>query len=1016
MNAITSRDEAVASRRLDRVAGAFSLLWIGLVGGLFACGEALAAGPGGEDDLAKELPRIKPLSPDKAMAAFKVHAGFHLETVAAEPIVASPVCACYDADGRLYVVEMRGYPYPEDSPTGNVRRLEDVDGDGKFDRGTIFVDGLSWPTGVVPYDGGVFIAVAPEILFAKDTDGDGVADVRKVMFRGFGTQNVQALVNGLLWGPDGWIYGVSGGNGGEIRNLSRPDQAPVSVRGQDFRFRPDGSAFEAISGGGQFGHAFDDWGRRFTCNNSNHIRQIVLEERDLARNPALSVSSVLADIAVEGPAAPVFRISPPEPWRVVRTRQRVADPVLRAKLPPTEQFATGFFTSATGVTVYRGSAFPPEYRGNAFIGDVGANLVHRKILRPAGAIEEALRADRDVEFLASADNWFRPVSFANTPDGTLLVLDMYRETIEHPASIPEPIKKHLDLTSGRDKGRLYEIVPDDFRRRSRPVLGKAPTAELVALLDDRDAWWRETAHRLLLERRDTAAIPLLRALRPRPGSVGIAQRLWALDALGALSADDLRPALSDPEPNVRAASVRLIGGRLAGDPGVVDRLIALAIDPVPEVRFRVAIALGNCRDERVASALARIAARDRRDPWTRAAVASSLAGRLPAFLEALGKEPEVGRDDAGLALLEEVAALAGAERRAATMESFLANLADPGTDLGRREAVALGMDRGLRRSGGTLRELLKGTVARQVAPLFAQARNEARSPDLDPDRRARAARVVGLGPGDDAIGALPELLDARHPVEVQLASLRALGDLSDRRVGPEVAAHWKALSPQVRREAAEILVSRPERLIALLDAIETGAIAANELDAARGMQLQSHRDASIRDRAKRLFGGITRSDRRQAIEALRPALSLAGERSRGRAVFQKSCATCHRAEGQGESVGPDLATITGRMPEDLLIHIVDPNREVPPSSLDYRVATTDGREYSGIIAAETANDVTLRRAAGVTDVIPRDRIESIASTGISLMPEGLEKGLSTQDFADLLAYLGSLSSAPVTPK
>ena len=179
----------------------------------------------GDDDLARELPRIKPLGPDEALKSFKIHPGFALEPIAVEPMVTDPVSVCYDADGRLYVVEMRGYPYPENSPTGYVRRLEDADGDGRFDRSTIFCPGLSWPTGVVPYDGGVFIAVAPDILYAKDTDGDGVADVRRVMFTGFGTQNVQGLFNGLLWGPDGWIYGVSGSNGGD-------DQEPVAARGQ----------------------------------------------------------------------------------------------------------------------------------------------------------------------------------------------------------------------------------------------------------------------------------------------------------------------------------------------------------------------------------------------------------------------------------------------------------------------------------------------------------------------------------------------------------------------------------------------------------------------------------------------------------------------------------------------------------------------------------------------------------------------------------------------------------------
>ncbi|MDR3635328.1 MAG: dehydrogenase, partial [Isosphaeraceae bacterium] len=303
------------------------------------------AARGADDDLAKELPRIPPKDGKAALESFQIHKGFHLEPVATEPLVTDPVSVCYDADGRLYVVEMRGYPYPENSPSGNVTLLEDKDGDGRFDKSTIFVDGLSWPTGVVPYDGGVFIAVTPDILYAKDTDGDGKADVRKVVFTGFLGQNVQGLVNGLLWGPDGWIYGVAGGNGGDVKNLVHPEAKPVSVRGRDFRFKPDASAFEAVSGGGQFGHAFDDWGHRFTCNNSNHIRQIVLPSHDLERNPALAVPAVVDDIAAEGPAAPVFRISAPEPWRIVRTRQRAADPEYRKRLPPTELVATGFFTS-----------------------------------------------------------------------------------------------------------------------------------------------------------------------------------------------------------------------------------------------------------------------------------------------------------------------------------------------------------------------------------------------------------------------------------------------------------------------------------------------------------------------------------------------------------------------------------------------------------------------------------------------------------------------------------------------
>jgi putative membrane-bound dehydrogenase-like protein len=316
------------------------------LGALLGIALAVTSAAGTLDDLARELPRIRPLEPAAALSSFRIHPGFHLEQVAAEPMVINPVSACYDADGRLYVVEMCGYPYPEKTPTGRVARLEDRDGDERFDNRTVFLDGLSWPTGVVPHDDGVFVAVAPDLLYAKDANGDGVADVKKAMFTGFGTENVQGLFNGLLWGPDGWIYGVTSSNGGEIKNLSRTGAQPVSVRGRDFRFRPDGSAFEAVSGGGQFGHSFDDWGHRFTCSNSNHIRQIVIPAHDLERNPALTPPSVVVDIPAEGPAAPVYRISPPEPWRLVRTRQRAADPAMRKRLPPTELFATSFFTSA----------------------------------------------------------------------------------------------------------------------------------------------------------------------------------------------------------------------------------------------------------------------------------------------------------------------------------------------------------------------------------------------------------------------------------------------------------------------------------------------------------------------------------------------------------------------------------------------------------------------------------------------------------------------------------------------
>lgn len=970
----------------------------------------IAAGPApGDDDLSAELPRIKATEPADAASTFRVRPGFRLDPIAVEPAVADPVAAAFDADGRLYVVEMRGYPYPEQVPTGNVRRLDDRDGDGKYETSTIFLDGLSWPTAVVPSDGGVFIAAAPEIIFAKDTDGDGRADLRRVAFSGFGTQNVQALVNGLCWGPDGWIYGAGGPNGGEIKNHARPDAKPVSVRGRDFRFRPDGSALEAISGGGQFGHGFDDWGHRFVCSNSNHIRQIVLPSHDLERNPALAAGRVVADIAVEGAAGPVFRISPIEPWRIVRTRQRVADPAMRDRLAPTERVAGGFFTSATGVTIYRGTAFPPEYRGNAFIGDVGGNLVHRKTIAKAGSKFRATRADQGVEFIASTDNWFRPVNFANTPDGTLLVLDMYRETIEHPASIPEPIKKHLDLTSGHDRGRIFNLVPNAFQPRDQPRLASAPTTTLVTRLADPDAWWRETAQRLLIERRDPDALPALRALASaRPSALARVHALNTIAVLDALHPDEALAALADPDPNVREQAARLAEPLAKVDAKVAAALLALAEDPDAMVRFQSAFSIGEVASPEAIAALASIADRDAGDVWSRVAVLSSVAGRPGSLAEALSAKPGFFDGKDGPAWTAAIGELVGGEGRPDEVDAWLARFAAEGTPPGRARSAILGLARGLERSGGSLRGVADGRFGSQFAAIVDRAAGVAAG-DGSLEARIEAVGLLRLGPADRVLETLPPLLDAREPAGLQLAAIRALTALPDSRVGPAIIERWRSLSPTLRREALEALFARPERIVALLDALDAGTIAVTDLDADRRRRLLASTDPTVRDRATMRLGTEVRVDRAALIAGRRGALAIAGDRDQGRLVFQKACATCHRAGGVGVEVGPDLATVAGRTPDDLLVHILDPNREVAPPSVNYAVATVDGRIFTGLIFDESAVGLTLKRAEGATDIIPRARIEEITSSGLSLMPEGLEMGLEDRDLADLIAFIRGLT-------
>ena len=471
------------------------VLILSFLGGCYAADEPEAD--------ASQMPRIPAIPPAKALSTFELRPGIALDLVAHEPLVEDPVSIAFDEDGRLFAVEMRGYSERRDDNRGQIRMLFDDDDDGTFDRSTVYAKGLKWPTGLVCSQGGVFVVATPDLIWFKDTDGDGVADERKVVFTGFAEGakklNVQGLANSLKWGPDNRIWGSSGTLAGKI--------GKVSLSGSDFSFDPKTLDFRAENGRAQYGMSFDSNGRRFSSSNSVHIISVMWERGWANPNSHYSLPKPFVSIATDGGAAPVYRISPDEPWRIIRTRWRVAG-VVRGMVEGGGR-VSGYFTGASGITIYTGDALGPDYVDNAFTGDVGSNLVHRKIVSNH-ASKVALRADRAPEeekreFIASTDNWFRPTTYANAPDGCLYISDMYRETIEHPWSLPPGIKKHLDLNSGNDKGRVYRVRPTEFARRKTPRLSEASNQELAALLDHPNGWHRTTAQRLLWERGDPKA-------------------------------------------------------------------------------------------------------------------------------------------------------------------------------------------------------------------------------------------------------------------------------------------------------------------------------------------------------------------------------------------------------------------------------------------------------------------------------------------------------------------------------
>lgn len=991
-------------------------IWFALL--LSSSINAVAAEPSAES---LEFPRVPAIEPADALTTFAIHPGFHLELVAAEPLVTDPVAVEFDEDGRAYVAEMRDYPYTDkstdrpfeerttDLPLGRIRLLEDRDRDGVYETSTIFAEELSWPTGLACYRGGVFVAATPDLWFLQDRDGDGRADVRELVVTGFRKFNVQAVINNLKWGLDHTLYAAGSSNGGALRPGDAPQAPPLTLPVADFRLFPQSREVEVVSGGARFGNCFDDWGARFLCNIRNPIQQIVMQRRHLARNPAWPARSPLWDVAQSGDTLAVFRRSPPEPWRAFRAQRWALE--RNQTYPRSETTGAGYFTSASGVTVYRGDAWPAEYRGQVFVADVAGNLVHREVLTRDGVVYRSQRVDDGCEFLASTDNWHRPVNFANAPDGTLWLVDMYRETIEHPWSIPDDIKAQLDLENGRDRGRLYRIAPGGYAYRAAPRLSAASDEELVALLSHANAWHRETAHRLLYERQAVAVAPLLRDLLcDTEQPLGRLHALWTLDGLNVLTYDDLQTALVDSVPQVRANAILLTEPRWTSAPQI-GPLLPLADDPDPLVRFQLACTLGESRAPTATEALARIALRDAADPWIAAAIMSSAAGRAGEMLQLLCAEP-ASLSSEGLRLARDLAYVVGVERSAAQeklLSDLLARLsaAELSGQLV-RNALFAGLGSGLRTHGQSVANWA-GEVSPTMQTLWQSAVAEAQVVAGDDsaklEARFSAIDILSLATFAEAAESLGALLTPQTPQPLQLAAIRALSGFSAPQIAGLLLSAYEGLTYGPRGEAIEALLATPERTIALLAAIEQGAIRPSDVPPPRRKALLSSTDAALRATAERLFVAESAGARAAAVERYRESLRLSADPSRGRDVYRRECRVCHRRGDEGHDVGPNLATIVHRAPEENLLHILDPNREVGPNFQAYAVILDDGRTATGLLFAENDGSLTLRRAEGVEEVILRSQIDELTATGSSLMPDGFEQRISLQEMADLLAWL-----------
>jgi putative membrane-bound dehydrogenase-like protein len=929
-------------------------------------------------------------SPADSLKAIHVRSNLVVDLVASEPAVMDPVAIDWDARGRLWVVEQPDYPQGMDGnwkPGGRVKILTDADGDGRYEKSTLFLDGIPWPTGITCWRNGVLICAAPDILYAEDTNGDGRADVVKKLFAGFITDNYNARINSLALGLDNWLHGASGGRGGKIR--SELTGSVTDISGRDVRLWPDTGAFETASGATQHGRARNDWDDWFGCSNSRWIFHFPLPERYLRRNPHV-----------------------PAPGSSV-TLARPEDSALNAVSPMLDRWnnpdSLGHVTAAGGLGIYRDDLFGAEFTGNAFIGEAAHNLVRRFVLEPDGATFIARRPadEARTEFFASEDNWSRPVQVRTGPDGALYVVDMYRAVIEHTRWIPADKLKGLDVRAGDTMGRIYRVRPREAKLRPVADLTKLDARQLAAALDTPNGTVRDLIHLQLLHRGDAAkgAIEPLTKLAAQSQFPAVrGQALAALDGLKTVSDALLLQALSDADPQVRRLAVRIAESRLTGSPEVTAACLKLVRDPHFTVRYQLALSLGEWNDPRAAQTLAELARLDPDSDWLRAAVLSSAASHPVDILNAVLAAG--GSGTGRLMLLSQLIATAAAQAGSAgQFAPLLATVVEKGTGPAQSWQIA-GLAQILDALDRKKLKLSSVPGHERTESLFAAARVAAAEENTGEAAREAALRLFGRdsSQADAEAKQLVALLGPALSGRLQRAVFNALARGRSAQTPELLLANWSTRSVAERQAIINLLTSRDSWAGQLLDALERGTVAAGETPVATRQTLARHPNAALRDRAAKLFpaGG---SNRAEVIARYETVNQLQGDGARGATVFEANCASCHAYLGRGHELGPNLSAYRTKATSDFLAAILDPNAAMDARFTVYDVELKDGRSLTGLITSESANSLVLGMAGGVKETILRSDIAALRASLLSLMPEGLEAVLTPQGIADLIAFI-----------
>jgi putative membrane-bound dehydrogenase-like protein len=944
-----------------------------------------------------------PLSPEEAIAKMQLPPGFKVESIINEPALVNPTSFTFDERGRIWVTESVEYPRAAAGKgQDRVKIFEDTDGDGKFEKSTIFKDGLNIPCGVVMGNGGVYITNSPDILFLKDTNGDDVADTEEVILTGFGRADRHELPNNLIWGPDGWLYFMNGVfNGSKVTY----DGVTRSFTCGILRYHPVWKKFEMFSEG-----TSNPWGLDYNLQGDWFLSCCVIDH--------------------------MFHMTQSGYYH----RQGGPYPPFTRKLNSitTEKHQAAAYA---GLSIYYGSAFPKEYQGTFFMGNLHGSCINTDIIERNGS---TYRQKNGPDFISANDSWFMPVAQKVGPDGCLYIMDWYD-------------KYHCYQDANRDspgldrvRGRIYRVSYNGTPREKPFDLKKLGNEELLKLLAHPNSWQRREAQRLLNERFEPSLIPTLEKMALDSADTTEAKRhaLWLLCSQKTLDDTFLLKLLNHTDPVLRNWGVRAIGQSGLASAAVYEKLQSLSADPSPDVRVQVPIAAARLTEADPLPVLFAMLKNpdNANDPEIPNIVYNNLkpltktrGAEILAFLSE-NETAKTAFAKTVAAWMQEVLNASGARSAEQIVEPLKVVFQKENID--RKVQPALNGVIGYFREAGVkysdrakfFDDALRASVKKApalgeicVAPAtivalwWNDSEAKSRAPELiakegvDLDERKELIRSLA-GTGDKAaVPALAEIAaSAKQPLALRKEALDGLAVLNDASSAPLIIAALKEMPPELKSVAVNALVQSPAGANAIVNAIESKQLASSVMNSNHVRQVQALGDEALTQRLAKAWGVVRTErdpERVEVIKQMKEALKKQkGSATAGWKVFEAKCQTCHSIYGKGNDVGPELTGAGRETLDAILANVLDPNLVIGDGYFQRVVKTRDGRILTGLLHQETDKQVILKREGGVLETIAKDDIAKMTQQPISLMPEGLEKSMTEKEFADLVEFL--LTKAP----